>query len=275
MIATKKTLLKNCLSNIVVEILVADFIKCPQSWREIDYTPSYNKFYYIMEGEGWLQIGEEIFYPKPGQLFMMPAGIKQSYSYVNENVFTKYWCHFNAFIGDANLFDIIKIPYFIDGSDSRYLNERFSALVEHYGRDDLTASIRMKSVLLDILAYYIESMAEDDIYMVATTSVEKLSHVIEYIDSHLSDNLSVEDLANRVHFHPNYFSRLFHNQIGCSPIQYISKRRLDKAKALLSSTAMTVTEIAESTGFKDVFYFSKTFKSSTGLSPTEYKSTRS
>lgn len=275
MIATKKTLLKNCLSNIAVDILVADFIKCPKSWREIDYTPSYNKFYYIIEGEGWLQIGEEIFYPKPGQLFMMPAGIKQSYSFVNENVFTKYWCHFDAFIGEANLFDIIKIPYFINGSDSRYLKERFSALVEHYRREDLTASIRMKSVLLDILAYYIESMAEDDIYMVASTSVEKLSHVIEYIDSHLSDNLSVEDLANRVHFHPNYFSRLFHNQIGCSPIQYISKRRLDKAKALLSSTAMTVTEIAESTGFKDVFYFSKTFKSSTGLSPTEYKSTRS
>ena len=78
-------MLNNYFTNMHVNLIVAAFTKCPELWSDIDYTPDYNKFYFIREGEGWLKVGEKEFYPKPGQLCLMPAGIKQSYSNISKN----------------------------------------------------------------------------------------------------------------------------------------------------------------------------------------------
>jgi ethanolamine utilization protein EutQ (cupin superfamily) len=84
-------LLKSYMYKLQASLISSAYTRCWDNWREIDYTPSYNKFYLIIKGEGWIKIGDKEYHPKPGELYLMPAGVKQSFSTINENHFEKYW----------------------------------------------------------------------------------------------------------------------------------------------------------------------------------------
>jgi AraC family transcriptional regulator, arabinose operon regulatory protein len=267
----KQELIKNYFSNLNVKLVTAAYTKCPVDWRDLDYTPDYSKFYYILDGEGWIKIGDKEYYPRAGQLFLMPSGIKQSYSTVNDNTFTKYWCHFKAVIGEINIFDIISIPYYINVSEASKITDIFKRLVLYYNNDDVTAALKSRAVLYELVSFYIEEASKQYIKMKDTAAVGKIFELIKYIDINLTSNISITDLAEIVHYHPNYFIRFFRKHFGTSPAQYINNKRMEKSKVLLETTGVTVSEIAYSTGFKDIYHFSRVFKSHTGFSPSEYR----
>jgi AraC-like DNA-binding protein len=269
----KKLLIQNYLVNLQVNVIEAEYTKCWSTWREINYTPSYNKFYFICDGCGWLQIDGHDFYPEPGQFFLMPAGTLQSYSAINNNPFLKYWCHFTATVGERNLFDIIKPPYYFQVKDSFLLESLFKELIEAMKSRDITAPLKVKSSMLQIISYYIENSLDLNSVLSESLTSERIGTVINYINTHLSEHITVESLAGQLHFHPNYFSRFFKSYLGVSPMQYLHRVRMQKAKELLKQTDLPVTVIAEQTGFKDLFYFSNTFKNYSGYSPSEYRNT--
>jgi AraC family transcriptional regulator of arabinose operon len=269
--ANQKQLLKQYLNNIQLNLSVAAFTKVSPSWKDFNYVPEFNRFYFIMEGEGRLQIGEEEFYPRPGQLFVMPAGVLQSYSAINENTFAKYWCHFTATIGDLNLFQVFELPYFIDVKDTGRLEGLFRELTTHYESGKLISVLRVKSILLEIIAYFIENAGIENIRLPASSSFEKLDLILKYIENHLAENITIEDLAKIAHFHPNYFIHFFKSLLGLSPIQYINKIKMEKAKMLLMTSDMSITEIAESVGTQ-LYYFSRSFKNYTGFAPSTFRS---
>lgn len=267
----KNAVLQNYISNLQIDVSMADYTHCWKDWRVLDYVPDYNKFYYIIEGEGWLKIRDKEFYPLPGQLILMPAGVIQSYSSINDNTFKKYWCHFSAKTGNINIFDKIRLPCFIQVIDGDKVEQLFKDLVHCYKIHDLTASIRMKALLLEIIAYYIEHADGESMQFSSTPANEKLNSVMNYINEHLSDNITIERLAAIAHFNPRYFIRFFKQNIGSTPIHYINQVRMEKAKNLLSTSRMNVTEVADAIGFNDLFHFSKAFKTHTGYTPTEFK----
>jgi len=263
-------MINSYLSNLHVSLIVAAFTNCPETWSDIDYTPDYNKLYFICNGEGWLKIGDQEFYPKPGQLCLMPAGIKQSYSCINSNSFTKYWCHFTAKIGELNIFDIIKTPLLVNIEDTDILKTLFEKLIYYYKNSTLTSSIYSQAVLAEILAFFLDIVSEE-IFIKSSSSTNKLEEVLIYIENNISQEISIKQLAEMIHFHPNYFIRFFKKNIGTSPAHYINKMRMEKAKNFLIITNMSITSISEALGFKDIYHFSRTFKIYTGFSPTEYK----
>lgn len=95
--------------------------------------------------------------------------------------------------------------------------------------------------------------------------------VKQYINSHITEKLSLTEVASIFHITPNYLSLLFkkHSDIGFS--EYISHRKIDYAKKLLAQGELKVYEIAEQLGFESAFYFSKVFKKFEGCSPRDYK----
>lgn len=266
----QKHLLKQYLSNMQLSLSVAAYTKVSPHWRDINFIPDFDRFYYIREGEGRLQIGDKQFYPQPGQLFVMPAKILQSYSTINENTFGKYWCHFNATLGDMNLFQVLELPYYIQVNEQEKLEQLFQQLIVHHESNELISILRVKAILLEIISYYIEHAGIEKIHLPASSSIEKAETVLKYIENHLSENLTIEELAKLVHFHPNYFIHFFKSIFGLSPIQYINKMRIEKAKLLLTTTDMTVTEIASSVGIQ-LYYFSRSFKNNTGYSPSVFR----
>ncbi len=266
-----KFFFKSYLSNIQVSVGLAGYSWVGYDWKDINYTPEYNKFYYICDGEGWLKVGDSEYYPNAGQLFLMPAGIKQSYSAINSNPYTKYWCHFTAKIGDKNLFDVIKLPHYIDVIDKEKVDSIFHEVVESFNSIELSASLMLKASILGLIAYYLDNSTVKTAEVFNHGTLEMLSVVIEYINNNFHKNITIEELSSIAHLHPNYFIKVFKNQMGSSPIHFLNKRRIDEARLLLTSTNLTATEISSRIGFSNLYYFSKLFKEYTGSSPSVYK----
>ena len=98
-----------------------------------------------------------------------------------------------------------------------------------------------------------------------------LNPAIKYIEENFSDCLITNELlASKCSISEIYFRKLFKEQMGISPKQFLIDLRIANAKKLLSEGRHKSSHVAELCGFSDVFHFCRTFRKKTGLSPTEY-----
>ena len=100
---------------------------------------------------------------------------------------------------------------------------------------------------------------------------ETVQRALEYISVNYEKNFSNSELAKIGNLSVSRFEHLFKEETGISLGAYRQRLRIENAKNLLTSTDLTVSEISELVGFGDSLYFSRIFKSKTGLSPTEYR----
>ena len=100
-----------------------------------------------------------------------------------------------------------------------------------------------------------------------------LSRAVEYIDSHFSDeNLSLNMVAKEVNISANYLSAVFSQEMKSTFVEYVTAKRMAKAKELLRTTDKHSGEIALEVGYKDPHYFSFLFKKTQGMTTREYRS---
>ena len=92
-----------------------------------------------------------------------------------------------------------------------------------------------------------------------------------YIEEHLSEEISLLTVSNSVFISPCYLSKLFTNLLGMNFVDYITLRRIEKAKKMLQTSNYPLEFIASSCGFKTASYFSSQFKKICGMPPTSYK----
>ena len=97
--------------------------------------------------------------------------------------------------------------------------------------------------------------------------------VVNYIRQHLDAELNVQRLAEYAGLSRAHFSRIFTQEEGMSPAEFIASERMRRAARLLGGSAKSVKVIANACGFDDSNYFSKAFRSSYGVSPSEFRST--
>ena len=100
---------------------------------------------------------------------------------------------------------------------------------------------------------------------------EVLERVIEYINNHLAEDLTLTHLAEISYLNASYLSRVFKQEYQLNITEYIGKVRLEKAKTLLSGTACKINEIASQVGYLSVPSFNRVFKKAMGISPLEYR----
>ena len=93
---------------------------------------------------------------------------------------------------------------------------------------------------------------------------------VDYIIKNYNKKLNNQLLANISDISVSYFRRLFSEVFSVSPMQYVAKIRIDNAKEMLKTDFKNISEIAEQTGFDNVYHFSKSFKNHTGISPLKY-----
>ncbi|MFP4974368.1 response regulator [Paenibacillus sp. CN-4] len=95
--------------------------------------------------------------------------------------------------------------------------------------------------------------------------------VLDYIEEHYAEPLTLTELAARFHFNPTYLSTLFTAQVKEGFKEYLNKIRTDKAAVLLRSGELPIADIGSRVGYGDHSYFCKVFRKYTGLSPSEYR----
>ena len=94
--------------------------------------------------------------------------------------------------------------------------------------------------------------------------------VTAYIEEHLEEQVSLATLAGLARLSPYYFCRAFKQSLGVPPHRYHSRRRIERAKALLAKQSPSVTEIGLAVGFSETSSFTAAFRKVTGVTPTAY-----
>lgn len=102
-------------------------------------------------------------------------------------------------------------------------------------------------------------------------SPSQFRKVLDYIEAHLGDDLSLCELADEVGMSAHYFSALFRNRTGLSPYRYITERRIEEAKRLLRRSNLRLVDIALEVGFSSQSRFTEAFTRIAGTTPLTYR----
>ena len=98
-----------------------------------------------------------------------------------------------------------------------------------------------------------------------------ITGITRYLQEHLAEEISLSVLAEQFHLNPQYISQLFKSEIGVNFLVYLTNIRMEKAKKLLLSTALSIAEVAEQSGYGEYRVFTKVFKKSEGITPSQYR----
>jgi YesN/AraC family two-component response regulator len=146
-----------------------------------------------------------------------------------------------------------------------------SALIDYKNLNiDLSRIIESRGILMHLLSDFLKTAKGFDnpqkLY-----AVSRLEDVLKYIDYNLDKNITLKDMAKQAHLNPTYFSNLFAKLMKQRPIQYLNRKRIEKAQLLLCHTHFKLKTIALQVGIQDPNYFSRLFKKYIGTSPGEYR----
>lgn len=98
-----------------------------------------------------------------------------------------------------------------------------------------------------------------------------INKIVRFVQNHLAEEISLSVLAEEFHFSTQYVSQLFKNEIGVNFLTYLTNIRMEKAKKLLLGTDLPIAEVSEQSGYGDYRVFTKVFKKSEEVTPSQYR----
>lgn len=151
-----------------------------------------------------------------------------------------------------------------------------SEAVDEYSSKDVCFGLAVRAnvymLICSVLrAYFYErGESERQVYH----NVMRLRPALEYIKEHCAEKIYIDTLAEMINVSADYFTKMFKESIGKTPVDYINAVRVNKSLELLSETDIPINEIAEKAGFANPNYFHKIFKSYMDTSPLNYRKGR-
>lgn len=141
-----------------------------------------------------------------------------------------------------------------------YINE---IIKSYYNKSEYTE--QKNNLLLNLIIYHLKEQSNP---LPANKYTQKIK---EYIARNIEQDITLEGIAGYVHLSPTYCSHIFRKYENETIKSYIRELRLKQACEMLAYTNHSISYIAESLGYCDLFYFSNIFKKNIGVSPTEYR----
>lgn len=223
--------------------------------------------HYIIKGKGEFTYGGKTYPIQAGQGFMISPNTTAYYRADSDDPWEYHWVGFNgtearkmlekAGIDDDNpVFSCKNVPLVGEYMERLYNASKDSGYKEY--------------AMIGYL-YLIFSCIIREPVAWGRPAQDYIENAAQYIEDRCFYRLTVEDVAGHVGIERSYLYRIFKRELGCSVSEYIQKRKINKAQALLLESNITATEIANSLCFDSVSHFSKAFKRNTGLTPTEYR----
>ena len=183
--------------------------------------------------------------------------------------FKCYFIHMN--ISDGSLKDILSgVPTFFETDKTEVYKEIFSNCIRHYSSFDDKEEIILQSLILELIYTISKDYSLKNKKGNLSENHLIIEKTINYINAHLTEDLSLEKLAREMSFSPVYFHNTFKNTVGKTLRDYIEEQRIKKATHLLLTTSCSLTQIAYECGFSSQSYFSYVFKRRMKMAPREY-----
>lgn len=257
--------------------LARDVYLYPLSTGHFRYTAGYRnlrrsfdsfELFYVEEGSVELKNHSRTLTASTGQFVLLDC--YSPHSYFSKEGWTCYWLHFDGHVARAFYRRIIEaydsFIFDLDQYSPAYLN--LMNIYELFRRsrpiDEAGISSYITSILNSILSG--APMIREDIPV-----REAVASAVAYIGEHFQYPISLQDLADHASISPYYFTRVFRQETGFTPHQYIIHTRLANAKFLLRTTEDSVKDIAIQTGWGSESTFCSAFRKSAGTTPSLYR----
>lgn len=226
-------------------------------------------FLVLEKGQMKVSIEEEEFLLEAGDIVLIDCRKRHRYYALGEVAF--YYFHF---IGNCSwaYFQLLK-----DLNKNNLLKKARSSVID----SDFTNMIRLAKSQLTMqnehnISLYIQKIFCDLLEIqnkMPSTTNDLINQSITYMDQHLLEKISLDELADYLNISKYYFARIFKSYMGLTPHNYFLNMKIQYAKRLLTTTDFSVEEIAEKVGFDSASNFIRTFKRLTDLTPAKFRKT--
>lgn len=239
-----------------VGLAVLDVLTLHQENRRIPNSGlPYNALSFRYDSETLLESGGKIF-DVSNTVCHFPAHVPYTRITQKDNLIV---IHFECHTYVATQFEMF-VP-----KNPEAFHRLFSEALECWNAKQSGYRLRTTAIMYQILALaYDENRIQKPVHPI----MEKAMHLIE--EGYLHKNYTIGELASSLHISEVYLRRLFHQETGVSPKQYLLQRRIQKAMSLLGTDYFSIADIAGQCGFNDPKHFSVAYKKITGKTPTEY-----
>ncbi|MBO5907340.1 MAG: helix-turn-helix transcriptional regulator [Clostridia bacterium] len=243
----------------------------------------------ITSGEVSVQIGTDTLEAARGDFIYIPSGFvfriisSEGESAVRSLVFDTSIIEENMENFDTEILYMFyvqsknKISVFREGHPVySALRECIGVAYDEYVSKDVCYKLPIRAniylIMTALLRYYCGT--RDELDRMIYHNVMRLRPVIEYISEHYAEKIYIESLSDMITVSPDYFTKMFKDSIGKTPIDYINALRINHALKLLLLTDTPINEISDAVGFSGPNYFHKIFKQYMITSPLAYRKTR-
>ena len=240
-----------------------------QVWKSKQY--SYENFarpdhglLYLFSGNITYEFDQHQIEVKPGDIVYLPKSSKYVVDFNLKNgVVEDYLINFDVMEGKE--FTDLHMPTVVLNDNTGALLDYFKEVVDAYNEKDKPFLINSK--------FYLAFNSLQTAIQYKSSNADRLK--FEKAASKLAENfeLSIEDIAKELYISRSAFQKKYIEYFGMSPVEYRTKKRLEKAKRLLETTDMPIKDISDLLGFYDIAYFYKVFKKAFAITPKEYRET--
>lgn len=228
---------------------------------------------YCSQGKGIVTLGSRETELHAHEAILIPKGMAHAYHAHADDPWTIYWAHVTGEETEDYLTFLPESPMRFPVSEAcekeavALFKQAYRLLSSNYALPTLICLSQLMRLLLSTLIFNNTKYAPH----LRVPTGRDLHETISYLCDHSSEPLSLERLAAQAKMSGRTFARLFQRQTGISPMQYLTQQRIKHARHLLTSTTLTVSEIARRVGYEDPYYFSRVFSKETALSPRQYR----
>ncbi|MDR3219674.1 MAG: AraC family transcriptional regulator [Dysgonamonadaceae bacterium] len=253
------------------------------NWKYVN--SPFARLYMVESGSARIVMPDGVHTIRPEFLYLVPPFVMHSYE--NPDFFVLYYLHI---YDKNNLLDLLDFPFEVNATEFDYtlikrllcinpgrelatsdplIYDNFQNLIKGISDVDKLSIhhvMETRGILLQLFSKFMEKASTKQ-----TITDERIIKAVNYIRTRIDSNISIEDLSGLFYLTNDHFIRLFKKELQCTPLQYINRKKIEKAQLLLTMGKSTVKDIALSLSFSDVSHFFKTFKKLTGVSPNHFQ----
>lgn len=229
--------------------------------------------HYVYSGKGIYVCQGKVYHLKAGDFFFISPDSTITYTSDHSDPWSYYWFGFRGQLVEHYLKETAICadnPVFSLNHSTERIKSGMSRLIEISLASEHN-DILLNSCLLEILHQLNKSFPKEVTQQQGNSPKLFFSQAVSFLQHNYERTIKIGDLANLLNIDRSYLHRLFIEQAGISPKQFLTNLRIDRAKQLLQDSDLDIKSIAYSVGFEDAGNFSKLFKQETGLSPTQFR----
>lgn len=231
----------------------------------------------ITKGNPEIIVGDKTYNVKKGDLLFINPMEVHAVNIKNNPYSLKCICFDPLVVHDKKIYETItsdtqRICNYIDCDlyDTSKITDLFNNIFNEYELSNEWSDSLISLYVTEMYIHLLQNGFVSDKKQFSKASVF-CSDVLKYISAHYSENITSSDVSNAFAYSQEYFCRKFQQNFGQSFSNYLNIYRISMAKILLEDKGSTVADVAYGCGFSSPEYFSKIFKKTVGMLPSEYK----